>query len=57
MKNKESILNYPEEDLSKIQHLGKEWIELIGKKWDDILEEAIAFSVVVLVRMRVEKRT
>jgi len=56
MRNKESGSAYPEKRLSEIQLLGNECLELIGKRWDDILEDVIAISLIILDREYMEKR-
>jgi len=42
--------------LSKIQNQADEWVELIAKRWDDILEDATILSVLILERKEERKR-
>ena len=45
---KESFPFHLEESVAKIKHQVEEWVELIVKRWDDILEDAITLSALIL---------
>ncbi len=42
--------------LSKIQNQADEWVELIAKRWDDILEDVTILSVLIPERKEERKR-
>jgi hypothetical protein len=48
MSNEEAILIQLEKYLSEIRHDQDGWVELIVKRWDDILEDKSTLSAIFL---------
>ncbi len=47
MRNERIVPFHLQGYLSKIQHQADEWVELIAKRWDDILEDVTILSVLI----------